>query len=42
VLAVNADAQSDPRFRALAAALTSGETRAFITAHYGGAIYSAE
>jgi len=42
VLAVNADAQSDPRFRALAAALTSGETRAFITAHYGGAIYPAE
>jgi len=42
VLAVNADAQSDPRFRTLAAALTSGETRAFITAHYGGAIYSAE
>jgi len=42
VLAVNADAQSDPRFRALATALTSADTRAFITAHYGGAIYSAE
>jgi D-methionine transport system substrate-binding protein len=42
VLAVNADRQSDPRFRALAAALTSAATRAFITAHYGGAIYSAE
>jgi D-methionine transport system substrate-binding protein len=42
VLAVNADTQSDPRFRALAIALTSVETRAFITAHYGGAIYSAE
>jgi D-methionine transport system substrate-binding protein len=42
VLAVNADAQSDPRFHALASALTSAETRAFITAHYGGAIYSAE
>jgi len=42
VLAVNAEAQSDPRFGALAAALTSAGTRAFITAHYGGAIYSAE
>jgi D-methionine transport system substrate-binding protein len=42
VLAVNADAQSDARFHALAAALTSAETRAFIAAHYGGAIYSAE
>jgi D-methionine transport system substrate-binding protein len=42
VLAVNADAQSDPRFRVLATALTSAETRAFITAHYRGAIYSAE
>jgi D-methionine transport system substrate-binding protein len=42
VLAVNADAQNDPRFRALATALTSADTRAFITAHYGGAIYSAE
>jgi D-methionine transport system substrate-binding protein len=42
VLAVNAEAQSDPRFGALAAALTSADARAFITAHYGGAIYSAE
>jgi D-methionine transport system substrate-binding protein len=42
VLAVNAGAQSDPRFRALATMLTSADTRAFITAHYGGAIYSAE
>jgi D-methionine transport system substrate-binding protein len=42
VLAVNADAQSDPRFGALATALKSAETSAFITAHYGGAIYSAE
>jgi D-methionine transport system substrate-binding protein len=42
VLAVNADAQSDPRFHALATALTSDETRAFITAHYAGAIYFAE
>lgn len=41
VLAVNADAQADPRFRVLATALTSAETRAFITAHYGGAIYPA-
>jgi D-methionine transport system substrate-binding protein len=42
VLAVNADAQTDPRFRILAAALTSAGTRAFIAVHYGGAIYSAE
>jgi D-methionine transport system substrate-binding protein len=42
VLAVNADAQRDPRFRVLATALASAETRAFITAQYGGAIYSAE
>jgi D-methionine transport system substrate-binding protein len=41
VLAVNADAQADPRFHALADALTAAETRAFITAHYGGAIYPA-
>jgi D-methionine transport system substrate-binding protein len=42
VLAVNADAQSDSRFHALATALTSDETQAFITAHYGAAIYPAE
>jgi D-methionine transport system substrate-binding protein len=42
VLAVNADAQSDSRFHALATALTSAETQAFITAHYGAAIYPAE
>jgi len=42
VLAVNADTQSDPRSHALAAALTSADARAFIAAHYGGAIYSAE
>ncbi len=42
VLAVNSDAQSDPRLHALATALTSIETRAFIKAQYGGAIYSAE
>jgi len=42
VLAVNDDAQGDPRFHALASALTSADTHAFITAHYGGAIYSAE
>jgi D-methionine transport system substrate-binding protein len=42
VLAVNADTKSDPRFRALANALTSAETRTLITAHYRGAIYPAE
>jgi D-methionine transport system substrate-binding protein len=42
VLAVNADAQGDPRFRTLAAALTSYDTRAFITARYGGSIYPAQ
>lgn len=41
VLAVNADAQNDPHFHLLAAALTSAQTRAFITSHYGGAIYPA-
>lgn len=42
VLAVNADGQSDARVRALAAALASPEAKAFITAHYGGAVYPAE
>ena len=42
VLAVNLDTKSDPRFRALANALTSPETRTLITAHYRGAIYPAE
>jgi len=42
VLSVNAEAQADPRFRALAAALTSTQARAFITGHYGGAIYPAQ
>ena len=42
VLAVNADAQNDPRCRVLATALTSTETQAFIRAQYGGAIYPAE
>ena len=42
VLAVNAEAQNDPRCRTLATALNSAETRAFIHARYGGAIYPAE
>lgn len=42
VLSVNAEAQSDPRTHALAAALTSQEARNFIAAHYGGAVYPAE
>jgi D-methionine transport system substrate-binding protein len=42
VLAVNSDAQTDPRYRALASALTSAQTQTFIAAHYGGAIYPAE
>jgi len=42
LLAVNADAQSDPRIRALASALTSAQARSFISAHYGGAVYPAE
>jgi D-methionine transport system substrate-binding protein len=42
VLSVNAEAQSDPRANALAAALTSANARNFITAHYAGAIYPAE
>jgi D-methionine transport system substrate-binding protein len=42
VLSVNADAQSDPRANALAAALTSAAARNFITAHYAGAIYPAD
>jgi D-methionine transport system substrate-binding protein len=42
VLSVNADAQSDPRARILASALTSANARSFITAHYGGAVYPAD
>jgi len=42
VLSVNAEAQSDPRANALAAALTSAVARNFITAHYAGAIYPAD
>ena len=42
VLAVNADAQSDPRIHALASALTSSQARSFIAAHYAGAIYPAD
>jgi len=42
VLSVNAEAQNDAHARALAAALTSTNARAFITTHYAGAIYPAE
>jgi D-methionine transport system substrate-binding protein len=42
VLSVNDGTQSNPRTRALAAALTSPAARSFITAHYGGAVYPAE
>jgi D-methionine transport system substrate-binding protein len=42
VLSVNDGTQSDPRTRALAAALTSPAARNFITQHYGGAVYPAE
>jgi D-methionine transport system substrate-binding protein len=42
VLSANAGAESDPHLQALAKALTSSETRSFITAHYGGAVYPAE
>ena len=42
VLAVNLDGKSDPRFQALANALTSAEIRTQITAQYRGAIYPAE
>jgi YaeC family lipoprotein len=42
VLSVNAESASDAHARILSAALTSAEARAFITAHYGGAIYPAD
>jgi D-methionine transport system substrate-binding protein len=42
VLSVNDGAQPDTRIQALAKALTSPETRSFITAHYAGAVYPAE
>jgi D-methionine transport system substrate-binding protein len=42
VLSTNAGAESDPRIQSLAKALTSPETRSFIAAHYGGAVYPAE
>jgi|HubBroStandDraft_5_1064220.scaffolds.fasta_scaffold65275_2 D-methionine transport system substrate-binding protein len=42
VLSVNAGTQPDVPIQALAKALTSSETRSFITAHYGGAVYPAE
>ena len=42
VLSTNAGAESDPHILALTKALTSPETRNFITTHYGGAVYPAE
>lgn len=42
VLATNAGAESDPHLQALAKVLASADTRNFITAHYGGAVYPAE
>jgi len=42
VLSSNAGGESDPHIQALAKALASSETRDFITAHYGGAVYPAE
>jgi D-methionine transport system substrate-binding protein len=42
VLSVNAEAENSTRARILAALLTSADARAFINAHYGGAIYPAE
>lgn len=42
VLSANSGSQSDARIQALAKALTSSETRSFITTHYAGAIYPAE
>jgi D-methionine transport system substrate-binding protein len=42
VLSTNSGTDSDPHVQALAKALTSADTRNFITAHYGGAVYPAE
>jgi len=42
VLSVNSGFESDARVQALGKALTSTETRNFITTHYAGAIYPAE
>lgn len=42
VLATNAGSETDPHIQALAKALNSAETSAFITAHYGGAVYPAQ
>ena len=42
VLSVNGGAHKDARIDALAKALTSPETRSFITDHYAGAVYPAE
>jgi D-methionine transport system substrate-binding protein len=42
VLATNDGRASDPPIQALAKVLESPETRSFIAAHYGGAVYPAE
>jgi D-methionine transport system substrate-binding protein len=42
VLSMNAESANNANARILSAALTSAESRAFITAHYGGAIYPAD
>ena len=42
VLSGNSGSESDARIQALAKALTSSETRNFITTHYAGAIHPAE
>jgi len=42
VLTANTGAESNTRIQELAKALTSSETRNFIAAHYGGAVYPAE
>lgn len=42
VLSANGGSESDARIQALAKALSSAETRNFITSHYAGAIYPAE
>lgn len=42
ILSANSGSEADARIQALAKALTSPETRSFITNHYAGAIYPAE
>lgn len=42
VLAANDEGTSEPHIQALAKALASPETRSFILAHYGGAVYPAQ